>query len=96
MEAKLEDIVGKENIKSDSESLKGYSWDQSFVEPTMPQWVVFPQSVEQIQNIVIVANQEKDPLIPFSSGLNLHGPSASRARCCLSPQEHLSGLWRGG
>ena len=73
MKTKLEDIVGKENMNNDPESLKGYSWDQSFVEPTMPQRVVFPQSVEQIQEIVIAANQEKIPIIPYSSGLNLHG-----------------------
>lgn len=73
MRTLLEDIVGKENIVTDPEILKDYSRDQSFVEPRMPEWVVFPQDVGQIQDLVKFANQENTPLIPFSSGLNLHG-----------------------
>jgi FAD/FMN-containing dehydrogenase len=73
MKAKLEDILGKENVTDDSEVLKRYSRDQSFVGSVTPQWVVFPKEVEQVQEVVKLANQEKVPITPFSSGLNFHG-----------------------
>ena len=73
MKAKLENILGKENINDDPEILKLYSQDQSFVEPKMPQLVAFAQEVEQVQELVKVANEEKVPVVPFSSGLNFHG-----------------------
>lgn len=73
MRKQLEDIVGKEHMKDDVDSLKDYSWDQSYVEQKMPQLVVFPESVEQIQDIIKCANPEKVPITPYSSGLNLHG-----------------------
>ena len=41
MKAKLEDIVGKENVVDDPEILNAYSQDQSLVEPKMPQVVAF-------------------------------------------------------
>jgi len=73
MKTELENIFGKENVMDDSEVLQRYSQDQSFVGPKMPQWVVFPKKVEQIQEMVKIANQNKIPIIPFSSGLNFHG-----------------------
>ena len=35
--------------------------------------VAFVESVEQIQEIVKLANQTLTPVTPYSSGLNLHG-----------------------
>lgn len=73
MKTLLQDIVGKENVQDEPQILSSYSSDQSFVEPRMPQWVVFPQTTAQIQDLVKVGNQKKIALIPYSSGLNLHG-----------------------
>lgn len=69
----LEKIVGAEFVKDDAETLATYSHDQSFVPPSNPDIVVFPQRVEQVQGIVKLANQINIPIIPYSSGLNLHG-----------------------
>ena len=73
MQARLEDIVGKEKVVDDPEVLKAYSQDQSLVEPKMPQVVVFAEEAKQVQEVVKMANQEKVPIVPFSSGLNFHG-----------------------
>lgn len=73
MKKKLEDIVGKENVIDDPEILKAYSHDQSLVEAKMPQVVVRAKESKQVQEIVKMANQEKVPIVPFSSGLNFHG-----------------------
>jgi len=69
----LEKIVGKGNVLDDEESLKGYSRDQSFVPARRPDMVVFAEKVEQIQDVVKLANKTLTPVIPYSSGKNLHG-----------------------
>jgi len=71
----LEKIVGKENVVDDKNTLKAYSHDQSFTSPRMPDSAVFVENASQIQNIVKLANETLTPLIPYSSGKNLHGAS---------------------
>lgn len=69
----LEKIVGKGNVLDDEAALKKYSCDQSFVQARRPDFVVFVEKVEQIQDIVRLANKTLTPVVPYSSGLNLHG-----------------------
>jgi len=69
----LEEIVGKQNVLHDSRELAGYCRDQSFVQPRTPDFVVFVETVEEIQGVVALANNGAVPVIPYSSGLNLHG-----------------------
>jgi len=69
----LEKIVHPEFAKDDSETLAAYSHDQSFAPPSKPDFVIFPQKVEHIQEIIKLANQTNTPVTPYSSGLNLHG-----------------------
>ena len=71
----FEKIVGAEFIQDSDDVLRAYSCDQSFVPPSKPELIVFPQTVEQVQTIVKEANRTSTPLIPYSSGLNLHGAS---------------------
>ena len=53
----LENILGQENVSNDSEVIKKYSRDQSFVQPRSPDIVAFPNSVEQVQEIVKYGNR---------------------------------------
>jgi len=69
----LENIVGKGNVLDDEPSLKQYAVDQSFVASHRPDLVAFVATVKQVQKIVRLANKTDTPLIPFSSGKNLHG-----------------------
>jgi len=69
----LTEIFGKENVSDDPEILKKYSSDQSFEDPHLPDLVVFAETVEQVQTVVRYANRHQTPVVPFSSGLNLHG-----------------------
>lgn len=66
-------IVGVDNVLDDRATLQRYAQDQSFVPMRMPDLVVFVQRVEQIQEIVKLANTTRTPLIPYSSGKNLRG-----------------------
>jgi hypothetical protein len=73
----LEKIVGSSNVLTDPETLRNYSQDQSFVAARRPDCVVLPANVEQVQEIIQYANKNKCPVIPFSSGKNLHGATVS-------------------
>jgi len=73
LKSDLEKIVGSEFVKDDVETLIAYSHDQSFVSPSKPDFVVFPQKVEQVQEVVKLANQSNNLIVPYSSGLNFHG-----------------------
>lgn len=69
----IEAIVGTGNVLDDEATIAAFSSDQSMVAPRRPDMVAYVESVEQIQKIVRLANETQTPLIPYSSGLNLHG-----------------------
>lgn len=66
----LSKVVGNNNVISDFESLKSYSSDDSFVNPAIPLCVVKPSVVEEVQEIVRLADQFKIPITPLSGGPN--------------------------
>lgn len=69
----LVDIFGKKRVYDDEETLQEYSQDQSFSPKRKPDFVVFAEKVEEIQQVVRLANETLTPIIPYSSGLNFHG-----------------------
>lgn len=72
--ARLSSIVGEGNVCDDSSVLEGYSQDHSFVPARRPWFVVRPQTVEQVQSLVLWANESQTPLVPVSSGPpHMHG-----------------------
>ena len=73
MKQSLQNIVGSQNLFDNQDTLEKYSCDQSFVSPCTPDFLIFPHTTEEIQEVVRLANQTKTPLVPLSSGLNLHG-----------------------
>ncbi len=77
--SKLEKIVGKENISDDPSILIVHSRDQSpfaNLKPTPPEFVVLPESTEQIQEIMKVSNEYKIPVVVQNTGVNVAG-------CCV-------------
>jgi 4-cresol dehydrogenase (hydroxylating) len=72
---KFSDIVGKEWVFIDDESLVTYRddyspyWDQP--EDRKTSAAVAPGSVEEVQAVVAIANEFKVPIFPFSTGKNL-------------------------
>jgi FAD/FMN-containing dehydrogenase len=69
----LENIVDKEHVSSLPEELYIYSFDLGTADPRRPDYVVCPGTVEQIQEIVRLANKEKIPVVPLGAGLSLAG-----------------------
>ena len=66
-------IVGKENATAAKHIRYAYSYDLSFVKPKLPDYVVMATEVEQIQNIMKLANREKIPVVPYTAGTNIGG-----------------------
>jgi len=70
---RLVDIFGGKRVYDDEKTLEHYAQDQSFAPKRMPDFVVFADKVEEIQQVVRLANETLTPIIPYSSGLNFHG-----------------------
>ena len=73
MKEDLIGIVGAKNVSDDAEQLKPYSKDCSVNEPKMPSYVVKPKNAEEVQKVIILANERKLPVVPCSSGIHFNG-----------------------
>ena len=69
----LADMVGEDFISNQPEELFTYSKDLGTSEPKWPEYVVVPKTTEEVQKIVLFANQEKIPLVPLGGGMSLAG-----------------------
>ena len=73
---RIEEIVGQENLSTELIERFCYSRDFSFVdvEPeVMPDVIVWPTLVEQVSQIVKLANQYELPVVPRGAGTGEHG-----------------------
>jgi hypothetical protein len=64
----LTEIIGKQKVIKQQKILDRYSHDNSFTLPMQPRLVVQPRNADDVQKIVMWANQTKTPLVPVSSG----------------------------
>jgi glycolate oxidase len=71
---RLEKIVGKENLFSSKEDLICYGYDATNLE-IQPDLVVFPTSVEQISQVLTLANENSFPVVPRGMGTGFSGGS---------------------
>lgn len=70
---KLKEIVGQEWVSNQPEELLIYSYDMTENPPHAPDYVVMPKTVEEIQQIVKLANEYKISIVPFVTGANVGG-----------------------
>lgn len=77
--ARLTAIVGENRIKTDADSLKTWGLDWTKIYSPAPSAIVFPSSIEQVQAIVLLANEEKLALVPSGgrTGLSAGAVAAS-------------------
>ena len=74
MQKTLVEIVGAGNVSCEQSALDQYSHDFSFVKQIVPQCVVKPRNLEDVQKIVKHARETFTPLVPVSSGSpHFHG-----------------------
>jgi len=69
---KLKQIVGEENIKTDTADLYIYGSDSS-VHSAPADVVLRPNTIEQVQEIMRIANAEKIPVVPRGAGSGMSG-----------------------
>ena len=76
-------IVGAENLVDDPAVLASYAEDESLVRPLKPWFVARPGNADDVQQLVLWANETGTPLVAVSSGApHFHGdtvPSAPEA-----------------
>ncbi len=82
LKSKLIEILGKENV-SDADldilaytkdtTLLAFNWTLEGKIAGLPDFIVWPETPEQISSILKLANNEKIPVIPFSEGSGVVG-----------------------
>jgi len=70
---RLENIVGQDYVSNKPEDLFIYSQDSGASLPRPVDYVVIPKTVEEVQKIVLLANEDKIPLVPMGGGMTLSG-----------------------
>lgn len=65
---KLMDIVGKANVSDNPEIGEAFSLDHNIIPPMKPCFMVKPRNVDEVQKIILWANESLTPLVPMNSG----------------------------
>ncbi len=69
----LAGIVGEQYVSNHKEERYFYGRDPGLTPPHEPDYVVMPETTEEVQQIVKLANKEKIPIVPKGGGLALTG-----------------------
>lgn len=70
---RLAGIVGEEYVSTNQADLYIHSYDLTIAEPHMPDILVLPANLEELIEVVKLANAEKIPLSPYVGGGNIGG-----------------------
>ncbi len=73
IKAELEGIFGSQFVTDKQHDLFPYSYDATECTPSMPDFVVLPETVEQVVAVVKLATARGIPLVPYISGNNIGG-----------------------
>jgi FAD/FMN-containing dehydrogenase len=79
----LENIVGREFVSINRADLYIYSYDLTFAERRWPDVVALPESLDQLKEIIRLANREKVPVVPYVAGGNVGGLTIPLKGCIL-------------
>ncbi|MCF8118771.1 MAG: FAD-binding oxidoreductase, partial [Deltaproteobacteria bacterium] len=64
-------IVGEDRVSANAEERFIYSRDSGAQPPRSVDYVVMPKTVEEVRQVVLLANQEKIPVTPLGGGFTL-------------------------
>lgn len=83
--SRLAQIVGEAHVRTDAESLKTWGCDWTKIFTPAPAAIVFPNSIEQVRDIVLLANELKLALVPSGGRTGLSaGAVAARGEVVVS------------
>jgi glycolate oxidase len=68
---RLEEVVGRDHVRTDEGALVTFSTDATPLERGQPDAVVFPASAEEVAGVLRVASELVVPVVPRGSGTNL-------------------------
>jgi len=71
--ASLISIVGEDYVSDRQEELYIYACDPGTEGPRRVDYVALPKTVEQVQQIVLLANEKRVPITPMGANLTLNG-----------------------
>jgi glycolate oxidase len=69
----LEDVVGRDHVRTDEGALVTFSTDSTPLEHGRPDAVAFPANADEVAGILRIANEIGVPVVPRGSGTNLSG-----------------------
>ena len=78
--SRLAAIVGESRVRTDADSLKTWGCDWTKMYTPAPSAIVFPSSVEQVQAVVLLANEAGFAIVPSGGRTGLSAGAAPRAR----------------
>jgi glycolate oxidase len=70
---RLEEVVGRDHVRTDEGALVTFSTDATPLERGRPDAIVFPRTTEEVAAVLRLANDLRVPVIPRGSGTNLSG-----------------------
>jgi len=74
---KLTDLLGKDQIKDDPDSLSIYGSDWTRMYEPNPIAIAFPKSIEQAKELVLFANEHTLPIVPSGGRTGLSGAACA-------------------
>ncbi len=69
----LLDILGEKGVSNRPEEIWFYARDPGVLPSHSPDYVVAPETADQVQKVVQLANREKIPVVPMGNGMALTG-----------------------
>ncbi|MCM3143474.1 FAD-linked oxidase C-terminal domain-containing protein [Brevibacillus sp. MER 51] len=66
-------LLGEERVSTNPTVLEHHSHDESYHTPHLPDVVVFPQTAEEVSQIMKLANEKRIAVTPFGMGSSLEG-----------------------
>jgi len=70
---KLKNLLPSERVTTNENVLEQHSSDESYHTPQMPDVVVYPESAQEVSEIMKLASKHKIPVVPYGLGTSLEG-----------------------
>ncbi|ASN06971.1 FAD-binding oxidoreductase [Virgibacillus necropolis] len=71
--SELETFIPKERVSTNITILEQHSKDESYHTPSLPNVVIYPESAEEVSQVMKIASKHKIPVTPFGVGSSLEG-----------------------
>lgn len=71
--SKLQSILAPDRATENETILEGHSSDESYHTPHLPDVVVYPETAQEVSEVILFAKEHKIPVVPFGLGSSLEG-----------------------